>query len=430
MPIFPTWGSQHDKASRLASGEHIQPVMLSDPFGGLVPPADAFGRQRFSQPLTLMDSKQIHDNQPLLWDDQELSGSGTTSTHSADRASSMLAVADSTAGRRMRRTRQRFNYQPGKSLLVLMTGVLNSSGGGSGITQRVGYYDANNGFRFQVDDGAVSVVKRSKVTGSVVDTVILQAAWNVDQMDGTGPSGQTVDFTKSQIMWLDMEWLGVGSVRMGLVIDGQFWPVHIFHHANQIAGVYMSTPNLPVTYEIENDGTGGASELEHICCTVISEGGQEDLGRLFYASTEDTQVDANAAGALYAVLGLRLKSTRLSEQVNLVKASMMATTSDDYEWMLLFNPTVDGTFTYASVDDASSVDYARGALANTVTGGTFMDGGYVKASVAAGATVGELKNAVRLGSVIDGTPDEIVLCVRPLASNADIYGSMTWRENS
>ena len=41
---------------------------------------------------------------------------------------------------------------------------------------------------------------------------------------------------------------------------------------------------------------------------------------------------------------------------------------------------------------------------------------------------GDLKNSLLLGAKIDGTPDEIVLCVRPLSANADIQGSLTWRE--
>ena len=54
------------------------------------PTGDAFGRLRVSEPTTLFDSKQIFDAQPLLWDDQETSGSGTTgapSGHSTATAS-------------------------------------------------------------------------------------------------------------------------------------------------------------------------------------------------------------------------------------------------------------------------------------------------------------------------------------------------------
>jgi len=261
-----------------------------------------------------------------------------------------------------------------------------------------------------------------------VDTVVLQSAWNVDKLDGTGPSGVTIDPTKAQIFWLDMEWLGVGSVRMGVVVDGQFFLCHIWHHANNENGVYISTPNLPCRYEIYNDGTGAAAELEAICATVISEGGQDANGRLLHVAAD--KVDANVVGTTYGLLGIRLKSTALDESLELVSSTVMVTTADDFRWSLVFNPTVAGTPSWTSVDAASSTEWAQGSTATTITGGLTTDGGWVKAGAQGGSDAFGLRNAIRLGSLIDGTPDEIWLCATPLAINADVYASLTWRENS
>jgi len=388
---------------------------------------DAFGRVRASNPYTLFDSKQIHDNAPLYFDDSEVSGSGTTSTHSTARASTTLAVSNNTAGRRVRQTFQRFNYQPGKSQLILCTGALTLSGGGSGIFSAMGYFDDDNGVFVEVEDGTVGITIRSSVSGSAVDNTIAQANWNGDKLDGNGDSGHTLDASKVQIFWCDIEWLGVGSVRCGFVINGQFILCHTFHHANVETSVYMSTPNLPIRYEIENDGTGAASELEHICASVMSEGGIQANGSLRYKSTEGTHVDATTADTNYAIIGLRLKPTHLDEQVELISMSMINEGLQDFEWSVLFNPTVAGTFTY--VDQANSAcQVATGATANTVTGGTPIGGGMVKSGNQAGSVSESLANALRLGSAIDGTQDEIVLCCRPLAANADIEGTLTWRE--
>lgn len=234
--------------------------------------SDAFGRIRTSNITTLFDSKQVGDNRPLLWDDQEVSGGGTSSTYSVNRSSTTLGVSASTAGKRVRQTYQRFNYQPGKSQLVFMTGVLFSSGGGSGISAAMGYFDDNNGCFVSSINGAVFANIRSYVSGAAVTTSVAQDDWNGDRLDGTGPSGKTLDASKAQIWWCDLEWLGVGSVRMGFMIDGAFIAIHTFYNANNSTSVYMTTPNLPLRYEIANDGTGGASTLETICSTVISEG--------------------------------------------------------------------------------------------------------------------------------------------------------------
>lgn len=388
------------------------------------PSVDAFARWRVSNPTTIFDSKQIFDAQPLLWDDQEVSGSGTSSSHSTAAARTRISVSNATAGKRVRQTFMRFNYQPGKSQLILLTARMSSSVD-AGIAAAVGQFDDDNGIFFKMDGTTMKAVIRSSVTGSPVDTEVEQSSFNLDTMDGNGASGVTLDPTKTQIIIIDYEWLGVGRVRMGFVVDGIPIYCHEFLHANVLDAVYMSTPNLPLRYEIENLGTGGAVSMDHICSCVMSEGGSQDLGVLRAASTNGIHVDANAADTIYAVLGIRLKSTHLGATVKQVQASMISETADDFEWLLLWNPTVAGTFTY--VDETNSaVQVARGATTNTVTGGTLLAGGY--ASVDQLSIQSQLANAIHLGSAIDGTPDELVFCVRPLSSNADIQGSLNWRE--
>ena len=395
-----------------------------DADGGL---ADAFGRGRVSEPLTLFDSKQLHDAQPLFWDDQEVSGSGTGSSHDPDTAMTTISVSATTAGKRVRQTFMRFNYQPGKSQLIFMTGVVSTSGGGTGITRAMGVFDDNDGIFFRDNEGTVEACIRTSTSGSAVDNCVSQASWNLDKLDGSGLSGKTLDATKSQISVTDFEWLGVGRVRVGFVIDGEVIYVHEFNHANIDPLVYMSTPNLPLRYMIENDGTGAASSLGHICSTVISEGGQQNTGTLRYASTSGTHVDANAADTLYALIGMRLKTTHLDAVVDLVSASVVNEQSQDFEWVICWNPTVAGTFTYSDATN-SAVQVATGATANTVTNCTGIDGGFVKSGNNAGDVLAGLQNAKRLGAAIDGTRDTIVLAGRPLGSNADLQASMTRRE--
>ena len=59
-----------------------------------------------------------------------------------------------------------------------------------------------------------------------------------------------------------------------------------------------------------------------------------------------------------------------------------------------------------------------------------MDGGLTNSAIQGGGITKSLSNALRLGAKIDGTVDEIVLCVRPLSINADVQGSLSWRELS
>lgn len=404
------------------------PLPIAFPTDG--PNFDAFDRLRVSNPETLFDSKQLWDDSPLFWDDQETGGAGTTSTHSSDIAAVTMGVALNTAGKRVRQTFERFNYQPGKSQLALFTFLLDKVGGGTGITREVGIFDTSNGLFLRDSEGTIQFVRRTYASGAAVDTAVSQASWNVDTMDGNGASGITLDFTKTQIMILDFEWLGVGRVRMGFVIDGIVYYAHQFLNTNSLATVYMSDPNLPVQYSIENDGTGAASTMDHICCSIMSEGGQQPTGISRYASTGGTHVDANTEDTVYAIIGIRLKSTNLNSAVKLVDIALAEHTGNkNLEWILLLNPTVAGTFTYSD-ETNSAVQTAKGASTNTITGGTPVAGGLFSSALKGGAGEEQLQTARNLGSAIDGTPDELVLCARPIggSTNCDVEAGLQWRE--
>lgn len=388
---------------------------------------DAFDRLRVSNPFTIFDSKQLYDKQPLFYD--EITGGSATSTHSTTHARTRMTVTASASDYVIRQTKQRFNYQPGKSELFFVTFYAPQE---TGCTKRVGLFESttsspymtvNNGVFLSIGESTVSF--NIAKNGSTTETVT-QANWNVDQFDGTGPSGITLDLDATQIMVCDFEWLGVGRVRVGFVIDGIAYYVHYFNHANDstYTSIYMSTPNLPIRYDIASDGTGGG-DLDHICATVISEGGVELTGISRSIDTENTHIDANTADTPYVVLGLRLKTTHLDLTVLPQTISMISETNDDFRWSLHLNPTYNGTLTYGDISN-SGCQYAAGATANDITAqGTKLASGYAKSS---GSTSANIINNLRIGSQIDGTRDELILAVTPCSSNADYQASLTFRE--
>lgn len=395
------------------------------------PQIDAFGRLRQSNPYTIFDSKQIFDdadvansaeNYPLFYDNQETSGSGTSTTFSAARASTVLAVSNTTAGTRVRQTRQRFNYQPGKSQQVFLTGVWGA--GASGITKRYGLFDENNGLFFELDDEVLYVAKRSYVTGSPVDTPVAQADWNIDPLNGNGASGITLDLTKSLIMIIDFEWLGVGRARMGFVIGGAVYYCHEFLNSNVNASVYMSTPNLPIRAEISNDGTGAAASFEMICASVTSEGGLEPNG---ITRAHDTGITSLTAGTSpVATLGIKLRSTHLGATVVIKNIDMLVTSANDImRWVLYFNPTIANAFTYANLAN-SCCQIATGGSTNTISAGTILASGYVSSQVRSQSL--PVNVALRLGSTISGTADSIVLALQASTGTLAGLASITWQE--
>ena len=239
--------------------------------GNISASIDAFGRMRVSNPYTLFDGGLRYGDNTFKWDQAD---TGSASSSFLPNESSIL-MATTGAGSAIRQTKQVFSYQPGKSLLTMLTFVMNTPT--AGVTQRAGYFGAQNGVYFEIDGVDINLVIRKYTSGSVDSTSekIPRASWNGDRLDGHGGqsniSGVTLDVTKAQIFWSDIEWLGVGSVRCGFVINGQFVVAHIFHHANILDRVYMTTASLPLRYELIS--TGPAATMRAICSTVISEGG-------------------------------------------------------------------------------------------------------------------------------------------------------------
>ena len=389
----------------------------------------------YDEPFTVFDTKQIFDNNPQFWDDEEVSGSGTSSTHSTDKASSTLAVSVTTAGIRTRQTFMCHNYQPAKVQHIIQTGVIIATGGGSGIKIYVGELNDDNGVAFFYDEGTLKTLIRTKTSGSVVDNTESKASWD-DPMDGSGRSGKTADFTKSQIFGISYGWLGVDAVVFWLKINAEIYVVNIMENANIIDVPYMSTPNLPLRWSIENDGTGAASTTIHQCSTVISEGGQQDIGELRYLSTSGTHVTCAVQNTVYAIIGMKLKAANLGASIKMIDIELATNTANgNFEWLLIFNPTVTGTFTYIDRTNSSiQAAIASGAgptvtfnEQDVVTGGISLAG---SGTVKIGQTEKGIENARRIGANIAGVADTLVLCVRPImgATNVDIEGTTTRRE--
>jgi hypothetical protein len=388
------------------------------------PSVDAFARMRVSTPVTTFNSKQLHDKLPQDWD-EEIGGTGATSVHSVNKATTAMAVSATTAGSVIRQTLRCFNYQPGKSQLIMLTGNMN--GLVAGVTKQVGLFTDNNGLFFEFE-AAANVVIRSKASGSVVDTKIAQSAWNLDKMDGTGPSGVTLDFTKIQLFVIDFEWLGTGRVRYGFFVGGSPVYCHEALHANNIDTVYMSTPNLPIRYAIENDGSGAATSLDHVCSTVISEGGVEPTGRLYSVDSGITGLSLGS-NVVNAIIGMRLASNAPGAVIDLVDISVLGEASKDVlRVQIIRDPVVAGELTW---DTATfpSVDVVIGTPGtNTVTGGEVLF-----TVVGAGRTsLQDILPPPRtlLGSRIDGTVQTVFLVVTALGGAAVLRAAQTWREIS
>jgi len=389
---------------------------------------DAFGRLRVSNPFTLFDSShRFADNG--LWSTS--TATGGTATFNSAQGLMDLAVTAASGSEVVRETTKVFSYQPGKSLLNLNTFVMSPAK--TGLRQRVGYYGAENGLYIQLDNSTLSFVERSLVTGVVTESVVNQSSWNVDPMNGTGPSGITLDITKAQILFMDIEWLGIGTVRLGFVINGNFYVCHKFHHANLIASTYITTASLPLRYEITNTGaTSGASTLKQICSTVISEGGYELRGLQQAIGTPiTTPRTLTTAGTYYPIVSIRLKSTRLDGIALATALSAIGNTAANFNWQVVSGGTTTAG-TWVSAGTNSCVEY--NITGTSFTGGRIIASGYFTATASTSVSVDILRAALLSTQLernsLTATPFEFTLIMAAGTNNESVFGSMDWEEIS
>lgn len=417
-------------------------VMVADQFGNPVSSGnpsgmavDAFGRARTAQPFTLFDSShRFADNG--LW--ATSNSSGTTITFNQNAGLIELALPNTANAEIIRETTKVFSYQPGKSLQTMSTFVLNPAQ--TNLRQRVGYFGANNGIYLELDGSSLYFVERNSVDGTLAETRVAQADWNVDTLLGnvvSSPTHITLDITKAQILFIDIEWLGLGTVRCGFVIDGRLVHCHSFHHANFIANTYMTTASLPLRYEIKNHNgaTGNSSLMKQICSTVISEGGYELYGTQQAVDIPiQSPVDLPTAGTYYPIISLRLKTSpnRLDAIAILTAISLMAITNNaNYNWRLVASGTTTGG-TWVSAADNSSVEY--NITGTSFSGGRILASGFTSGSVQGQQTIDILKEALfkfqleRNG--LTNTPYEITLIAAASLNGADIFASLDWEEIS
>jgi len=414
-----------DNALRAIMDSNI-PIPISFPANAL----DAFGRLVTVQPYTIFDSQNRYaiDNQFST-----STATGGATSYLANESSVQLSVTTSSGSEVVRQTYRSMPYQPGKGLTVLATFVMAAAK--TNLRQRVGYFNTSNGVFVQQDGTTVSFVLRSNSlptpgTPSDVRTVN-QADWNVDPLNGTGPSGITLDLTKSQILYLDFEWLGVGDVRCGFVYEGQVVICHIFQNPNVQTSVYMTTAILPVRYEITNTGaTASSSNMKQICSSVLSMGGYEQTSIDHVARRTTSFINIDTAATFYPIVSIRLASTALGAVVLPNRTQFLPLSSQNYEVALVKNCTLTGA-SWAAVDSDANVELDVSATA-IATLGTIVQTDYVT-STGSGGTINTAAATgynwdLQLGASLTGTSDIYTLAARTVsgATKGDGVGSISF----
>ena len=388
---------------------------------------DAFGRLRVSNPFTLFDSQhryQINDK----WN--YVTSGGAATVYDTNGSLVNLNTNLASGSQVVAETKRVMPYQPGKSLLIYSTFTMTNVQ--ENQRQRVGYFGAQNGIYFEMDGTTANFVLRSYITGGVQETRKSKGTWNVDNLDGTGPSGYNLsNFNNSMIFYIDIEWLGVGDVRVGFVLNGQYVHCHTFKHTpvggNPISGTYMTTACLPLRYEITNTGTVTASgNLKQICNSVISEAGYEGFSRRYNVDLGTNSKRLVDDDVLYPIISLRLASGRLDSVIVPSNLNAIVTSNQDVQYRIVLNPTLQSGTSWVTHYNGN-VQYdlsSTGILSGT---GTNVIGGYInKAGSLDITTINEFN--FQIGRTINGVSDVFTLAMAAPTANTDILADLSWFE--
>jgi hypothetical protein len=379
---------------------------------------DAFGRARMSEPLTLFDANNVGALSTELYNITSGTGAVAHNANDSSAEMSISAASDSV----IRRSRRRMAYQPGKSLLVLATFTMAAPE--EHLTQRVGYYDNSDGIFLEEVNGTYNIVLRSSSSGSVVETRVPQSQWNGDKINGIpedSTSGHILDLEKSQIFWADFEWLGVGTVRCGFVINGELIVVHSFHHANIITGTYMKSAQLPVSYEITAGASyaGSGATMKQICTSVASEGGYEAIGQESIAGTSLAGNGTNTTNVFVNLVTVRLAD--LNTIAVITGLDVLNIANADFEWGLFRNATIAG-MTFPNTVDGIQYDTTGADLTNI---GTRVAGGFLGGKTAP-ASFGSSNWDYQIGLTNASTSDTFTLAVRATTTSKAAAGIIKW----
>lgn len=393
---------------------------------GFVPNAvDAFNRLRVSNPFTIFDSQHRYQENDK-WSTAIYTGGAIT--YRADESAVDLSVNTASKAKVTRETKRVFPYQPGKSLLIFTTFAFAPAQ--TNLRQRIGYFGANNGVYLEQSDSTVYLILRTSVSGTVDDTTykIPQASWNGDKFNGTGPSGRTIDLTKGNILWMDIEWLGVGDIRVGFIVDGRPVVAHVFHNDNLRPTTYMTTAVLPLRQEIENlNETVSNSTAKQICSTVISDGGYEGFSKRYSVSRNTSALDLGTSGNYRPVLSIRLSSNRLDSVIVPSDISIIATSNAWIHYKLILNPTFAGTTPTFTTHANGNVSYSVHTSDTTGATGTEVIGGYINNGGSVSINSANNFN-FQLGRTLAGVSDTLTLVAAAGTSNANILADMSWFE--
>lgn len=238
---------------------------------------------------------------------------------------------------------------------------------------RWGMFDTENGAFF----GSTSTNIFVAIRRGGVDTVINQSAWNVDPLDGTGPSGATLSLARGNIYQVVFTWYGYGVIEFRVVLPDPTTlaqEVITVHRYSPTAQTSIIDPNQPLRAEVDNNGTAASFNL------FVGGRQYSIIGKYnpTIRATSERRTITNVTTTLTPVISFTRKAEfpagsgrANSVEVNLDEIDIIG--SADLAYQVLLGGTLNGTFVNYPTATTIIPDTETALLVNktstTITGG-------------------------------------------------------------
>ena len=361
--------------------------------------------------------------QPDIWD--ETLTSGATSVNNPLQSSVLLTVTSTPGSKVIRQTYNVMHYVPGRSAEFNM--VSTNVSVGPGHRARAGVFDEKNGVFFERGvEGDLWVVVRSSVTGTPVDTRVRRTDFNIDKLDGTGPSGIANVLGTIRTLHIEYEWYGAGDVEFSFIINGVKHPLHRFTFSNVINTSWCSTPFNPIRVELENISANTSAVLEQYSTSYSLEGQMRSLGVPKITGIPLPGVSIPGQFTYRPVVSLRLKSTMLNAVAFIEEIQGFTTSNTFLTFRLVRNATINATTWTDHQTNESSVEVNTDAT--TYSGGTVVALGIIPLN-GRPYILDQENGQFQIGRNTLGTVSDVyTLLFSSATNNATALGTIRWRE--
>ena len=406
------------------------------------PSIDAFGGARVTSARVLGEYRFMYDQGTVTLMNDKLAGNATLTAHYS--TCEFYGNTTTTSGDQVvYQSKQYHPYISGTSNKGLITFKMDTPK--ANVQQCVGLFDDDNGIFFRMNGTTPEMVIRK---GGVDNEIVSQTSWNKDRLDGSmnefNPSGILADFTKCHIFITDYQWLGVGRVRVGFVIDGMVHYVHQFKHANQTTEPYMFQPSLPVRWEVKNTGvTASATSMHFICGAVYCEGSDNEVGFTRSVSTDGNTTTITNTTDGQCILAIKLKDTLAGKPnksfARIKEWAVLA--SNDVNYRLVMFPNSNTAFSntpaWSDVPGYGACQYVKNPTLRTGWAANVnyivLADGFAAGATGTGSGANQLTDAFNSADSIyqnysSNNSQVVALICTKLVNNADCKGTLRWIE--